>query len=110
MALALTADRVELEASVLTIERLKSAVPGSFAPRGCCPPCWTRSTSVQKWLGHAQLSTTVIYADAVGAEEKDIGARSGGARVGIHARALPQPPPASPLRGRARRRPMLGES
>ena len=27
---------------------------------------------VQKWLGHAQLSTTAIYADAVGAEETDI--------------------------------------
>lgn len=27
---------------------------------------------VQKWLGHAQLSTTVIYANAVGAEEQDI--------------------------------------
>ena len=27
---------------------------------------------VQKWLGHAQLSTTAIYADADGAEEKDI--------------------------------------
>ena len=25
---------------------------------------------VQKWLGHAQLTTTAIYADAVGAEEK----------------------------------------
>ncbi len=24
---------------------------------------------VQKWLGHAQLSTTAIYADAIGAEE-----------------------------------------
>ena len=30
---------------------------------------------VQKWLGHAQLSTTAIYADAVGAEEKAIAAR-----------------------------------
>ena len=30
---------------------------------------------VQKWLGHAQLSTTAIYADAVGAEEKDIAKR-----------------------------------
>jgi integrase len=30
---------------------------------------------VQKWLGHAQLSTTVIYADATGAEEKDIARR-----------------------------------
>jgi site-specific recombinase XerD len=27
---------------------------------------------VQKWLGHAQLTTTAIYADAVGAGEKDI--------------------------------------
>jgi integrase/recombinase XerD len=30
---------------------------------------------LQKWLGHAQLSTTAIYADAVGAEEKNIAAR-----------------------------------
>ena len=27
---------------------------------------------VQKWLGHAQLATTAIYADAVGAEEHQI--------------------------------------
>jgi hypothetical protein len=27
---------------------------------------------VQKWLGHAQLSTTAVYANAVGAEEKDV--------------------------------------
>jgi len=27
---------------------------------------------VQKWLGHAHLSTTAVYANAVGAEEKDI--------------------------------------
>ena len=30
---------------------------------------------VQKWLGHAQLSTTAIYADAMGAEEQDITSR-----------------------------------
>jgi integrase/recombinase XerD len=30
---------------------------------------------VQKWLGHAQLSTTAVYANAVGAEEKDIAQR-----------------------------------
>ena len=30
---------------------------------------------VQKWLGHAQLSTTAIYADAMGAEEQNIAAR-----------------------------------
>jgi integrase len=33
---------------------------------------------VQRWLGHAQLSTTAIYADAVGAEEKSIAARMWG--------------------------------
>ena len=30
---------------------------------------------VQKWLGHAQLSTTAIYADAVGEEEHSIASR-----------------------------------
>src|SRR4051794_10414664 len=30
---------------------------------------------VQKWLGHAQLTTTAIYANAVGAEGKDIASR-----------------------------------
>ncbi len=30
---------------------------------------------VQKWMGHAQLSTTAIYADAIGAEEKSIAAK-----------------------------------
>jgi len=33
---------------------------------------------VQKWLGHAQLTTTAIYADVVGAEEKDIARRMWG--------------------------------
>jgi integrase/recombinase XerD len=33
---------------------------------------------VQKWPGHAQLTTTAIYADAVGAEEKDIARRMWG--------------------------------
>lgn len=33
---------------------------------------------LQKWLGHAQLTTTVIYADAVGKEEQDIAARMWG--------------------------------
>jgi|TARA_R110001592_G_C13190379_1_gene752527 integrase/recombinase XerD len=32
-------------------------------------------TSVQKWLGHAQLSTTAIYVDFVGAEASDLAAR-----------------------------------
>ncbi len=30
---------------------------------------------VQRWLGHAPLTATAIYADAVGAEEKDIARR-----------------------------------
>ena len=30
---------------------------------------------VQKWLGHAQLSTTAVYANAVGEEEQSIAAR-----------------------------------
>jgi len=40
---------------------------------------------VQRWLGHAQLTTTAIYADAIGAEEKDIARRmwGSGSRVGI---------------------------
>lgn len=30
---------------------------------------------VRRWLSHAELSTTVIYADAVGAEAKQIAQR-----------------------------------
>jgi integrase len=30
---------------------------------------------VQRWMGHAQLATTAIYAEAVGQEERDIAAR-----------------------------------
>ena len=37
---------------------------------------------VQKWLGHAQLSTTAIYADAVGAEEQAIAERMWSAAAG----------------------------
>jgi integrase/recombinase XerD len=33
---------------------------------------------VQKWLGHAQLRTTAVYANAVCAEEKDIAKRMWG--------------------------------
>lgn len=33
---------------------------------------------LQKWLGHAQQSTTAIYADAVGKEEQDIARRMWG--------------------------------
>ena len=30
---------------------------------------------LQRWLGHADISTTAIYAEAVGAEEKELAAR-----------------------------------
>jgi integrase/recombinase XerD len=30
---------------------------------------------VQKWLGHSQLTTTAIYANAVGEEERSIASR-----------------------------------
>jgi integrase len=30
---------------------------------------------LQKWLGHAKMETTAIYADAVGAEQQEIAAR-----------------------------------
>ena len=45
---------------------------------------------VQKWLGHAQLTTTAIYADAVGEEEQSI--------AGLNAmkRVLPAAPSESP--------------
>jgi integrase/recombinase XerD len=33
---------------------------------------------MQKWLGHADLTTTAIYADAVGAEAKEIAQRMWG--------------------------------
>lgn len=33
---------------------------------------------LQKWMGHAQLTTTAIYADAIGKEEQDIAARMWG--------------------------------
>ena len=33
---------------------------------------------LQRWLGHAQLSTTAIYADAVGKEEQYIASKMWG--------------------------------
>lgn len=141
-ALALTVDRVDLAAGVLTIESLKKRRSGIYRSvpvppallealdmvhgvrelhasrsqgRGVRLWPWSRMTGwravhavmqaarlegphaspkglrhgfgvaavtagiplnlVQKWLGHAQLSTTAIYANAVGAEEQDIARR-----------------------------------
>ena len=38
---------------------------------------------VRKWLGHAQLSPTAIYADAIGAEEQAIAERMWSAGAGV---------------------------
>jgi len=32
-------------------------------------------TTVKKWLGHARLETTAIYADAIGEEERELARR-----------------------------------
>ena len=141
-ALALRADRIDLQASVIVFETLKKRQPGIYRavpipdsllevvdlvhgvrdaqgrPDGGCKHRlwpWSRMTGwrrvievmvraditgphatpkglrhgfavaavsagiplnlIQKWLGHAQLSTTAIYADAMGTEERDIARR-----------------------------------
>ncbi len=47
----------------------------------------TALNMVQKWLGHAQLTATAIYANAVGEEEQSIAARIGNAWRRIARRA-----------------------
>jgi integrase len=56
---------------------------------------------VQKWLGHAQLSTTAIYADAVGAEEHAIAARMWCSQEPYHTAPLPPHGYEMPMRGHA---------
>jgi site-specific recombinase XerD len=72
-ALALTADRVvaaaRLEGPHASPKGLRHGF-GMAAVSAGIP-----LNLVQKWLGHAQLTTTAIYADAVGAKEKDIAQR-----------------------------------
>jgi integrase/recombinase XerD len=90
-ALALTADRVEPAADLLVFETLKKRRSGLYCgvpvPPALLEGALRHGFSVaavsagiplnlmQKWLGQAQLSTTAIYADAVGTEEKDIAQR-----------------------------------
>ncbi|MCA7117843.1 MAG: hypothetical protein LGL72_00085 [Acidibrevibacterium sp.] len=55
------------------------AAVGNFAP-GLLARVGTRAAGIplnllQKWLGHAQLTTTAIYANATGAEEKNIASK-----------------------------------
>jgi integrase len=135
-ALALTADRVDLQAQAITIECKKKRCPGIYravpVPGAFLDALdlvygirdrktteklwpWSRKTAytrvievmeqaglagpqatpkglrhgfgvaciekqiplhlVQRWLGHAQMTTTAIYANAVGEEERGIAAR-----------------------------------
>jgi integrase len=77
-ALALTADRVDLAAGVLVIESLKKRRIGIYRAVPVPPALLDALDLVQKWLGHAQLTTTALYADAVGVEEKNIARRMWG--------------------------------
>ena len=63
----------------MTADALPSLTPGPVRPpRAAVAGAGIPLNLVQKWLGHAQLTTTAIYADAVGAEEKDIARRMWG--------------------------------
>lgn len=68
-AINLTADRVDLKAGVIVFESLKKQKRGVY--RSIPVPSVLRDT-VQNWLGHAQRSTTSIYAEATGPEAKQI--------------------------------------
>ncbi|MCH2094426.1 MAG: hypothetical protein MK160_04835 [Rhodobacteraceae bacterium] len=55
------------------------------SPKGLCHGFGINATvngiplhMLQKWMGHAQLTATAIYADAVGKEEQDIATRMWG--------------------------------
>ena len=56
---------------------------------------------VQRWLGHAQLSTTAIYADAVGEEEHAIAAQMWCSQEQYHTAASPPHGYEMPMRGHA---------
>jgi predicted DNA-binding WGR domain protein len=56
----------------------RAARPGARHPQAAGVEAFSKGIAlnmVQKWLGHAQLTTTAIYADAVGEEEQSIAAR-----------------------------------
>jgi len=81
-ALALTAARVDIGDGVLVIESLKKRRYGIYRAVPVPLPCSMTSgpgvglgvplNLVQKWLGHAQLTTIGIYVEAVGSGERDI--------------------------------------
>ncbi len=58
------------------------ASPKASATASASPPSppASHSTSSHRWLGHAQLTATAIYANAVGAEEQEIAKRMWGWR------------------------------
>ncbi len=60
--------RVMLEAGVAPDRAMPKALRHAFGV--CAIQRGVPLNIVQKWLGHARISTTAIYADAVGAEER----------------------------------------
>ncbi|MEJ8574169.1 tyrosine-type recombinase/integrase [Microbaculum marinum] len=65
--------RVMAQADITGIQATPKGLRHGFAIHAV--ECGIPLTLVQKWLGHAQLSTTAIYANAVGPEERRIAAR-----------------------------------
>ncbi|WP_297109167.1 tyrosine-type recombinase/integrase [uncultured Devosia sp.] len=49
---------------------------------------------VQRWLGHADIATTAIYTDALGAEEREFAGRMWGESQSIRSESLSDPGPA----------------
>ena len=55
--------------------RVGSTVTGLDARCGYALRTGVQLNLLQRWLGHADIATTAIYADAMGAEEREIAAR-----------------------------------
>ena len=65
--------RVMAQAGIAGIHATPKGLRHGFAIHAV--ECGVPLTLVQKWLGHAQLSTTAIYANAMGPEERRIASR-----------------------------------
>jgi len=65
--------RVMAQAGIAGIHATPKGLRHGFAIHAL--ECGIPLTMIQKWLGHAQLSTTAIYANAVGPEERNIAAK-----------------------------------
>ncbi len=65
--------RVMAQAGIAGIHATPKGLRHGFAIHAL--ECGIPLTMIQKWLGHAQLATTAIYANAVGPEERNIAAK-----------------------------------